>query len=38
MYSLKSTWGRHPNDPLVRRRDKLFAICKNNPRFKARMK
>lgn len=35
--SLKSARARHPDCQLVRRRGKLFVICKSNPRFKARM-
>ena len=34
--SLKSAKSRHPDCQIVRRRGKLFAICKSNPRFKAR--
>ncbi|EOD53438.1 MULTISPECIES: type B 50S ribosomal protein L36 [Aeromonas] len=34
--SLKSAKTRHPDCQLVRRRGKLFVICKSNPRFKAR--
>ena len=34
--SLKSAKMRHPDCQLVRRRGKLFVICKSNPRFKAR--
>ncbi|MDM5075818.1 type B 50S ribosomal protein L36 [Aeromonas media] len=34
--SLKSAKSRHPDCQVVRRRGKLFVICKSNPRFKAR--
>ena len=34
--SLKSAKSRHPDCQIVRRRGKLFVICKCNPRFKAR--
>ncbi|AVP94491.1 type B 50S ribosomal protein L36 [Aeromonas rivipollensis] len=34
--SLKSAKSRHPDCQVVRRRVKLFVICKSNPRFKAR--
>ena len=34
--SLKSAKSRHPDYQIVRRRGKLFVICKSNPRFKAR--
>ncbi len=34
--SLKSAKSRHPDRQIVRRRGKLFVICKSNPRFKAR--
>ncbi|MGY3977103.1 type B 50S ribosomal protein L36 [Aeromonas mytilicola] len=33
--SLKSAKSRHPDCQVVRRRGKLFVICKSNPRFKA---
>ena len=33
---LKSAKSRHPDCQIVRRRGKLFVICKSNPRFKAR--
>lgn len=36
--SLKSTKSRHPDCQIVRRRGKLFVICKINPRFKARQR
>ncbi|WP_049048636.1 type B 50S ribosomal protein L36 [Aeromonas hydrophila] len=36
--SLKSAKSRHPDCQIVRRRGKLFVICKNNPRFKARQR
>ncbi len=35
--SLKSAKSRHPDCQIVRRRGKLFVICKSNPRFKARL-
>lgn len=34
--SLKSAKNRHKDCQIVRRRGKLFVICKSNPRFKAR--
>ncbi|MGE6264547.1 type B 50S ribosomal protein L36 [Aeromonas media] len=34
--SLKSAKSRHLDCQVVRRRGKLFVICKSNPRFKAR--
>jgi large subunit ribosomal protein L36 len=34
--SLKSAKNRHPDCRVVRRRGKVFVICKSNPRFKAR--
>ena len=34
--SLKSAKSRHPDCQVVRRRGKLFVICKSNPRFKVR--
>ncbi|EPU3917623.1 type B 50S ribosomal protein L36 [Aeromonas hydrophila] len=36
--SLKSAKSRHPDCQIVRRRGKLFLICKSNPRFKARQR
>ncbi|ABK35984.1 50S ribosomal protein L36 2 [Aeromonas hydrophila] len=36
--SLKSAKSRHPDCQIVRRRGKLFVICKSNPRFKARQR
>ena len=36
--SLKSATSRHPDCQIVRRRGKLFVICKSNPRFKARQR
>ena len=33
--SLKSAKQRHPDCKVVRRRDRLYVICKSNPRFKA---
>ena len=34
--SLKSAKARHRDCKVVRRRGKIFVICKSNPRFKAR--
>nr|WP_321270283.1 type B 50S ribosomal protein L36 [uncultured Tolumonas sp.] len=34
--SLKSAKSRHPDCQIVKRRGKVFVICKTNPRFKAR--
>ncbi|AGH38977.1 50S ribosomal protein L36 [Bibersteinia trehalosi USDA-ARS-USMARC-188] len=34
--SLKSAKSRHPDCKIVRRKGKLYVICKTNPRFKAR--
>lgn len=34
--SLKSAKNRHPDCRVVRRRGKVYVICKSNPRFKAR--
>ena len=34
--SLKSAKKRHPDCQIVRRKGKLYVICKTNPRFKAR--
>lgn len=34
--SLKSAKTRHPDCQIVKRREKVFVICKTNPRFKAR--
>ena len=36
--SLKSAKRRHKDCQIVRRRGKIFVICKSNPRFKARQK
>ena len=36
--SLKSAKKRHQDCQIVRRRGKVFVICKSNPRFKARQK
>lgn len=33
--SLKSAKKRHPDCKVVRRRGRLYVICKSNPRFKA---
>ncbi len=34
--SLKSAKTRHPNCQVVRRKGRVYVICKTNPRFKAR--
>ena len=34
--SLKSAKKRHPDCRVVRRRGRVYVICKSNPRFKAR--
>ncbi|MCA1903430.1 MAG: 50S ribosomal protein L36 [Cyanobacteria bacterium M5B4] len=34
--SLKSVKKRHPDCKVVRRRGKVYVICKTNPKFKAR--
>jgi large subunit ribosomal protein L36 len=34
--SLKTAKQRHPDCQIVKRRGKIFVICKTNPRFKAR--
>ncbi|MBN12662.1 MAG: 50S ribosomal protein L36 [Opitutaceae bacterium] len=34
--SLKSAKARHPNCQVVRRKGRVYVICKTNPRFKAR--
>jgi large subunit ribosomal protein L36 len=36
--SLKSAKSRHRDCKVVRRRGKVFVICKSNPRFKARQR
>lgn len=36
--SLKSAKTRHRKCQIVRRRGKVYVICKANPRFKARQK
>ena len=36
--SLKSAKTRHRDCKVVRRRGKVFVICKSNPRFKARLR
>lgn len=36
--SLKSAKDRHPDCQIVRRRGKVFVICKSNPRLKARQR
>ncbi|NRA68670.1 MAG: 50S ribosomal protein L36 [Pseudobacteriovorax sp.] len=33
--SLKAAKKRHPDCQVVRRRGRLFVICKSNPKFKA---
>lgn len=33
--SLKSAKKRHPDCQIIRRRGRLYVICKSNPRFKA---
>ena len=33
--SLKSAKNRHPSCQIVKRRGRVFVICKENPRFKA---
>ncbi|MEM7081484.1 MAG: type B 50S ribosomal protein L36 [Pseudomonadota bacterium] len=35
MSSLKSAKKRHPDCQVVKRRGRLYVICKSNPRFKA---
>jgi large subunit ribosomal protein L36 len=34
--SLKSAKRRHPDCQVVRRRGRVYVICKSNPRYKAR--
>jgi len=34
--SLKSAKRRHPDCQVVRRKGRVYVICKTNPRFKAR--
>jgi large subunit ribosomal protein L36 len=36
--SLKSAKKRHPDCQIVKRKGKLYVICKTNPRFKARQR
>lgn len=36
--SLKSAKNRHQDCQVVRRKGKLYVICKSNPRFKARQR
>ncbi|AIJ10428.1 MULTISPECIES: type B 50S ribosomal protein L36 [Edwardsiella] len=36
--SLKTAKRRHPDCRIVRRRGKLYVICKSDPRFKARQR
>ncbi|MCO4166147.1 type B 50S ribosomal protein L36 [Actinobacillus suis] len=36
--SLKTAKTRHPDYQIVRRKGKLYVICKSNPRFKARQR
>ncbi|SON49442.1 type B 50S ribosomal protein L36 [Vibrio tapetis] len=33
--SLKSAKNRHPDCQIVKRKGRIFVICKTNPRFKA---
>ncbi len=33
--SLRSAKNRHPDGKVVRRRGRIYVICKSNPRFKA---
>lgn len=33
--SLRSAKNRHPDCKIVRRRGRVYVICKSNPRFKA---
>ncbi len=33
--SLKSAKKRHPDCKIVKRRGRIYVICKSNPRFKA---
>jgi len=33
--SLKSAKSRHPDCQLVKRKGRVYVICKSNPRFKA---
>ena len=34
--SLKTAKSRHPDCQIVKRRGRVYVICKSNPRFKAR--
>ena len=34
--SIKSLKNRHPDCQVVRRRGRIYVICKSNPKFKAR--
>ncbi len=36
--SLQSAKTRHPDCQVVRRKGKVYVICKSNPRFKARQR
>ncbi|ACR69340.1 type B 50S ribosomal protein L36 [Edwardsiella piscicida] len=36
--SLKTAKHRHPDCRIVRRRGRLYVICKSDPRFKARQR
>ncbi|MFT6343510.1 MAG: large subunit ribosomal protein L36 [Paraglaciecola sp.] len=36
--SLKSAKKRHPDCQIVKRKGKIYVICKTNPRFKARQR
>ncbi|BDH45224.1 50S ribosomal protein L36 [Salmonella enterica subsp. enterica serovar Choleraesuis] len=33
--SLRSARARHPDCQIVRRKGRLYVVCKSNPRFKA---
>ncbi|EPA7363198.1 type B 50S ribosomal protein L36 [Escherichia coli O8:H9] len=33
--SLRTAKERHPDCPIVKRKGRLYVICKSNPRFKA---
>ena len=36
--SLKSAKKRHPDCQIVKRKGKIYVVCKTNPKFKARQK
>jgi large subunit ribosomal protein L36 len=36
--SLKSAKKRHPDCQIVKRKGKIYVMCKTNPRFKARQR